>query len=84
MIEDQPYILVKDGHVFQNILKKVQISEDELQESIHEHGIESVSEVKLAILEVDGNISVISTDKDSNQTNYSRHRMKLKRKLRNQ
>lgn len=83
LIEDQPHILVKDGHVFPDILRKVQISEDELEEAIHEHGIESVSAVKLAILEVDGNISVISTDKNSNQTHYSRHKTKLKRKLRN-
>jgi len=81
LIEDQPHILVKDGHVFPDILKKVQISEDELEESIHEHGIETVSEVKLAILEVDGNISVVSIDKNSNQTHYSRHKTRIKRKF---
>ena len=81
LIEDQPHILVKDGKVFTDVLKKVQISEDELEESIHEHGIETVSEVKLAILEVDGNISVISIDKDSHQTHYSRHKTKIKRKF---
>lgn len=81
LIEDHPYILVKDGKVFTDVLKKVQISEDELEESIHEHGIEKVSEVKLAILEVDGNISVMSIDKDSNQTHYSRHKTRIKRKF---
>ena len=62
LIEDHPYILVKDGVVYPEILKKVSISEDELEEAVHEHGIEKVSEVKLAILEVDGNISVLSSD----------------------
>jgi uncharacterized membrane protein YcaP (DUF421 family) len=81
LIEDQPHILVKDGKVFTDVLKKVQISEDELEESIHEHGIETVAEVKLAILEVDGNISVISIDKDSHQTHYSRHKTRIKRKF---
>ena len=84
MIEDHPYILVKDGVVYPEILKKVSISEDELEEAVHEHGIEKVSEVKLAILEVDGNISVISTDENTKQTHYSRHKTKLKRKFRNQ
>jgi len=84
LIEDHPYILVKDGVVYPEILKKVSISEDELEEAVHEHGIEKVSEVKLAILEVDGNISVISTDKNTEQTHYSRHKTKLKRKFRNQ
>jgi uncharacterized membrane protein YcaP (DUF421 family) len=31
-------------------------------EVIREHGVASVSEVDLAVLEVDGNISVLSTD----------------------
>jgi len=81
LIEDKPYILVKDGVAFPLILKKVQISEDELEEAVHEHGIENVSEVKLAILEVDGNISIISTDKSTEQTHYSRHKMRIKRKF---
>ena len=81
LIEDKPYILVRDGVVFPLILKKVQISEDELQEAVHEHGIENVADVKLAILEVDGNISVISTDKNTEQTHYSRHKTRIKRKF---
>lgn len=81
LIEDRPYILVKDGHVYIDVLKKVQISEDELEESIHEHGIETVAEVKLAILEVDGNISVMSIDKQNSQTHYSRHKTRIKRKF---
>ncbi|SDG26681.1 DUF421 domain-containing protein [Epilithonimonas hungarica] len=84
LIEDHPYILVKDGVVYSEILRKVQISEDELEEAVHEHGIEKVSDVKLAILEVDGNISVISTDNNTEQTHYSRHKTKMKRKFRNQ
>lgn len=84
LIEDHPYILVKDGIVYPEVLKKVSISEDELEEAVHEHGIENVSDVKLAILEVDGNISVISTDKSTEQTHYSRHKTKMKRKFRNQ
>jgi uncharacterized membrane protein YcaP (DUF421 family) len=31
-------------------------------EVIREHGVASVSEVDLAVLEVDGNISILSTD----------------------
>lgn len=81
LIEDHPYILVKDGKVFPDVLKKVQISEDELEESIHEHGMENISDVKLAILEVDGNISVISIDKNTEQTHYSRHKTRIKRKF---
>lgn len=81
LIEDKPHILIKDGQIIPENLKKVQISEDELIESVHEHGLENISDVQLAILEVDGNISVISTDKNTDQTHYSRHKTRIKRKF---
>jgi uncharacterized membrane protein YcaP (DUF421 family) len=40
-------------------LHQESISMDELEEAIREHGIDSYKNVKLAILEVDGNISVL-------------------------
>ena len=42
---------------------------------MREHGVENISDVKLVILEVDGNISVVSFDKN-NQTNFTRHKKK--------
>jgi uncharacterized membrane protein YcaP (DUF421 family) len=59
-MESDPVILVKDGRVDQVALRKVKITFDELNEAIREHGVETMENVKLAILEVDGNISVIS------------------------
>lgn len=72
-LEDHPYILIRDGKIFSEILKKVQISEDELLETVHEHGVEKIENVKLAILEVDGNISVISMDSNG-AIHYSKHK----------
>ncbi|UFH32680.1 DUF421 domain-containing protein [Chryseobacterium sp. C-71] len=79
-MEADPVILVKDGVVDHVALRKVKISFDELNESIREHGIESIENVKLSILEVDGNISVISEDQKDKQTHYSRIKRKNKRK----
>lgn len=79
-MEADPVILVKDGRVDQVALRKVKITFDELNEAIREHGVETMENVKLAILEVDGNISVISEDKDHQQTHYSRIKRKNKRK----
>ena len=53
-------------------LHQEQITMDELEETIREHGVESYKHVELAILEVDGNISVISGNKDLTQTHYKR------------
>lgn len=79
-MEADPEILVKDGVADQVALRKVKISFDELNEAIREHGVETMENVKLAILEVDGNISVISEDKKDSQTHYSRIKRKNKRK----
>ena len=82
LIEAEPVILVKDGILDKNALNKSEITIDELEESVREHGVENISDVKLAILEVDGNISVVSFDKN-NQTNFTRHKKKknIRRKL---
>ncbi|MCX8523448.1 DUF421 domain-containing protein [Chryseobacterium formosus] len=80
LMEADPVILVKDGVEDSVALRKVKISSDELNEAIREHGVETMENVKLAILEVDGNISVVSQDKTDKQTHYSRIKRKNKRK----
>lgn len=79
-LEDDPVILVKDGKVDQDALNKVKITRDELDEAVREHGVDGIKNVKLSVLEVDGNISVISEDEQSKQTHYTRIKRKYKRK----
>ena len=43
-------------------LKQAEVSMDELSAAVREHGIESIEKVDLAMLEIDGNISVLSED----------------------
>lgn len=79
-MEEDPVILVRDGKIDITALNKVKITRDELEEAIREHGVDGVQNVKLSILEVDGNISVISEDHENRQTHYSRIKRKNKRK----
>lgn len=79
IIEDEPLVLVKDGVINEKELARVEITIDELEETIREHGTDDFSKVKLVILEVDGNISVITNDQNG-QTSYSRHKRKFPRK----
>lgn len=79
-LEDDPVILVKDGKVHQEALNKVKITRDELDEAVREHGVDGIKKVKLSVLEVDGNISVISEDEENKQTHYTRIKRKYKRK----
>lgn len=75
ILESDPKILIKDGFINEQNLIKEDIDLEELQEAIREHGVEKIKEVKLAMLEIDGNISVVSFD-NNGQTHYSRHRKK--------
>jgi uncharacterized membrane protein YcaP (DUF421 family) len=43
-------------------MQKAKITLDEIQETIREHGVATIKEVDLAVLEMDGNISVLSNE----------------------
>lgn len=79
-MEEDPVVLIRDGIIDQTALNRVKITKDELEEAIREHGVEKIKDVKLSILEVDGNISVVLQDQTGKQTHYSRIKRKNKRK----
>jgi uncharacterized membrane protein YcaP (DUF421 family) len=60
---EEPVTLISNGHIITKNLDSQKITIDELHSAVREHGMESVSEVKLAVIEPDGNISIISKDK---------------------
>ncbi len=71
-MQDKPEILIHEGKLDFKTLSKLKITSEELQEAIREHGVEHFSDVKLAMLEIDGNISIISGQKNLRQTHYKR------------
>nr|WP_246566193.1 YetF domain-containing protein [Kaistella soli] len=79
-LESDPVILIRDGKLLRENLVKAEITVDELEESIREHGVETVEEVKLSVMEVDGNISVISENETDKQIHYSRIKRRIKKK----
>jgi len=58
--EGTPTTLVRRGQVDANALHKERLTRDELAQALREHGVEDITECQLAMLEVDGSISVIS------------------------
>lgn len=62
IIEGRAVMLVYKGKIIQKNLDSSKISMDELEAAIREHGVEHINEVDLAVLEIDGNISVLSQD----------------------
>jgi len=62
LIQGEPLLLIYNGKINLENVNKAEISMDEIMEAIREHGVEVVEQVDLAILEVDGNISVMSQE----------------------
>jgi uncharacterized membrane protein YcaP (DUF421 family) len=62
VIEGQPSLLVHDGKIIEPHMAKEHVSMDELHRALREHGINSVDQVALSVLEVDGSISCLKYD----------------------
>jgi len=61
-VQGQPSLLVHDGEVISSHMAKEHVSMDELHRALREHGISTVKDVALAVLEVDGSISCLKYD----------------------
>ncbi len=59
VIVGRPVLLVSDGQFLQRKLRQTGLTEEDVMEGIRERGYESVEYVQLAVLEMDGVISVI-------------------------
>jgi uncharacterized membrane protein YcaP (DUF421 family) len=62
MVQGQPSLLVHDGKVITAHMAREHVTMDELHCALREHGIVSLNEVALAVLEVDGTISCLKYD----------------------
>lgn len=61
-IQGSPTLLIHNGQVVTSHAAKEHVSMDEIQRALREHGVNSTQEVALAVLEVDGSISVLKYD----------------------
>jgi uncharacterized membrane protein YcaP (DUF421 family) len=61
-IQGEAIMLVYKGNIKIDNMHRTRITHEELMEAVREHGVDSISDVDLAILEVDGNISILSND----------------------
>ncbi|MCL5970906.1 MAG: DUF421 domain-containing protein [Patescibacteria group bacterium] len=60
--QGSPLVLIYQGKPLPKNLDEAKMSLEELNAAVREHGIEKINEVDLAVLEIDGNISVLSND----------------------
>ncbi|MFM9053158.1 MAG: DUF421 domain-containing protein [Bacteroidota bacterium] len=62
ILQGEPVLLIHNGAVLKENLDREKISMDELKAAAREHGVGLLDEVDLAVLETDGNISILSGD----------------------
>jgi uncharacterized membrane protein YcaP (DUF421 family) len=63
LVHPSARLLVKDGKIIQQNLRKEFLTNDDLMEQLRKSGIENVSDVKKAYMEGDGNVSVVEKEK---------------------
>lgn len=73
-----PTLLVYDGDIIKEHLRKEEITVEALYTALREHGIDNLSKVHQAILEIDGSISVL-TKEEMPSAPRPHHRIRIQR-----
>jgi uncharacterized membrane protein YcaP (DUF421 family) len=60
VVQGEAVLLIYEGKMIEENMAKAMITKEEVEAAVREHGVEKCEEVNLAVMEVDGNISVIS------------------------
>jgi uncharacterized membrane protein YcaP (DUF421 family) len=60
LIDGEPITLIYEGKILTKNIKKAGFTMLEIEAAVREHGIENIEKVNLAVLEIDGNVSVLS------------------------
>ncbi len=79
LLEFPPAVVGRDGHWIDKALDREDLDDEDLDAALREHGLESVQQMRLAVLEPDGSISIVPEDGDSismrsRRRRYRRHR----------
>jgi len=62
LVEGTPTVLVQEGRILEANLRREGIEIEELRMAMREHGVDALDAVKLAVLEIDGTVSIVPAD----------------------
>jgi uncharacterized membrane protein YcaP (DUF421 family) len=62
VIEGEPRLLVRDGRLLPKALREESIDAEDVRAAVRAHGLARIEDVRLAVLETDGSISIIPLD----------------------
>ncbi|MBF6023055.1 DUF421 domain-containing protein [Lysobacter niastensis] len=66
LLEGEPVVLARNGHVFRDVLKRELVSRDDFAKAMREAGCSDVNHVHLALLETNGHITILTRDSEKN------------------
>ena len=75
-LEGEPMLIVHDGALLEKHIMRAGLSDDMVTQAMREHGFDEVKKIHLAVLEVDGTISIVPFDGPKVRT---RHRVRAVR-----
>lgn len=61
-LQGEPRLLIRDGRILQKALREEKVDIEDVRSAVRSEGIARTEDVRLAVLEVDGSISVIPMD----------------------
>jgi uncharacterized membrane protein YcaP (DUF421 family) len=79
LIEPPPTVIARDGQWLEKAMEEEGLSLEDGKMALREHGVARVDDVKLAVLEEDGSISVITKDAPGGANKRRRRRIRFLR-----
>ncbi len=61
--EGKPAVLARHGAMVDEVMARERISPEEIRIELHKYGLEELAQVRWAMLEVDGSITIIPTER---------------------
>ena len=77
-ISPPPAVIVRDGQLMRRVMRREGVEPTEVEMAAREHGIEDVKDVKLAVLEEDGTISIVAAGSGAQRT---KRRIRINRRV---
>lgn len=77
LVQGTPTVLILHGQKVPENVRREGLDDDTLEAALREHGVENVSDVEMAVLEIDGSISVVPAGQETKRVKhpmrYMRH-----------
>ncbi|WP_422508267.1 DUF421 domain-containing protein [Stenotrophomonas sp. GZD-301] len=63
LVEGEPVLIARDGKLLASILKRELVTQADFNAAMRQQGCSDVSEVEMALLEINGHITIVPKDK---------------------